>query len=110
MSFIENTLPPGDRDEAPALLPLDDRPQDAGRDAAAPAFIPGTALTIDAIARQLDNINMAYGELRMAQTQQRLPAFKAAALRLAGLTSHLSNTLAGVRPRGTSSATKGASQ
>jgi hypothetical protein len=116
VSFIDRSLPPGDRDDAPLPLCLPSQGErtpthhDAGREPA-PDLLPSSELAIDAIGNALDSAQLALADVRLAAAQGNWPLFEAAARKLANslspdpraLARHLASTVHAARPRETRS-------
>jgi hypothetical protein len=100
------SLPPGDRDDAPPLLPERERPAVAGSDPQ-PNLFAGLSPAIERISATLDEAQLALGELKLALSKNDLPTIKSAAWRLSealmldlrGQSAQLRRKVLAVRPR-----------
>ena len=102
--FMDRTIPPGDRDEAPPARhpsqPDAPAPPVAGRKPdEKEAVLPALALTLDQVGKQLDEMQMALGDTRLAQGQGDWALLESSAHKLSGLAAHVARTITECRSR-----------
>jgi hypothetical protein len=108
-TFIERSLPLGDRDDVEPISPVAPTGASspaAGRKPEAP-LVPELDLHLPRIEQAIDDASAALVALKKARAQKDRPAFKAAALRLSGaltidlkaLSSHVARAVTTALPR-----------